>query len=157
MSQVNCIKIGPALPNSGGLFLEFPTFDLAIVVTSALEKLSSCPKIILLPTIHVSTHPPHTRTHTHTHAHLQPDVVGYDQEPILVFINGKSGGNQGVKLIPGFRSRLNPHQVYDLMNGGPLPGLVELVATTNFCLQHLFVVIGIIYTCLFVVCLRNLY
>ena len=52
----------------------------------------------------------------------QPDAVGLDQEPLLVFVNGKSGGNQGVKLISGFRRHLNPHQVYDLMNGGPLPG-----------------------------------
>ena len=52
----------------------------------------------------------------------QPDAVGFDQEPLLVFVNGKSGGNQGVKLISGFRRHLNPHQVYDLMNGGPLPG-----------------------------------
>ena len=51
----------------------------------------------------------------------QPDAVGLDQEPLLVFVNGKSGGNQGVKLISGFRRHLNPHQVYDLMNGGPLP------------------------------------
>ena len=32
----------------------------------------------------------------------QPDAVGFDQEPLLVFVNGKSGGNQGVKLISGF-------------------------------------------------------
>ena len=47
------IKIGPAFPSAGGLFLEFPTFDLAIRITLALENLQSCPKIILLPTIHV--------------------------------------------------------------------------------------------------------
>ena len=52
----------------------------------------------------------------------QPDAVGLDQEPLLVFVNRKSGGNQGVKLISGFRRHINPHQVYDLMNGGPLPG-----------------------------------
>ena len=47
------IKIGPAFPSAGGLFLEFPTFDFAIRITLALENLQSCPKIILLPTIHV--------------------------------------------------------------------------------------------------------
>lgn len=48
------IKIGPAFPNAGGLFLEFPTFDLAVRITSALEKSPSCPKIIMVPTIYVS-------------------------------------------------------------------------------------------------------
>lgn len=53
-------------------------------------------------------------------------MLGFNQEPVLVFVNGKSGGNQGVKLLSGFRRHLNPHQVYDLMNGGPLPGWVLL-------------------------------
>jgi hypothetical protein len=55
-SEMDRIKIGPAFPSAGGLFLEFPTFDLAVSITSALEKLPSCPKIIVLPTIHVCTH-----------------------------------------------------------------------------------------------------
>ena len=66
----------------------------------------------------------HARTHTHTHT--QPDIVGMNQEPLLVFVNGKSGGNQGVQLLWAFRRHLNPHQVYDLANGGPLPGYVCL-------------------------------
>jgi len=41
---------------------------------------------------------------------------------MLVFVNGKSGGNQGVTLLHAFRRHLNPHQVFDLANGGPLPG-----------------------------------
>ena len=52
----------------------------------------------------------------------QPEIVGMDQEPLLVFVNGKSGGNQGVALLHAFRRHLNPHQVFDLANGGPLPG-----------------------------------
>lgn len=48
--------------------------------------------------------------------------MGVDQEPLLVFVNGKSGGNQGVELLRAFRRHLNPHQVFDLANGGPLPG-----------------------------------
>ena len=42
--------------------------------------------------------------------------------PLLVLVNVKSGGQQGQDLIHSFRTLLNPHQVYDLMNGGPLPG-----------------------------------
>lgn len=35
----------------------------------------------------------------------------------------KSGGCQGLDLMTSFRRLLNPYQVYDLENGGPLPGL----------------------------------
>lgn len=41
---------------------------------------------------------------------------------MLVFVNGRSGGNQGIELINGFCRHLNPNQVHDLSNGGPLPG-----------------------------------
>jgi len=44
------------------------------------------------------------------------------KQPLLVFVNVKSGGCQGLELITAFRKQLNPYQVYDLENGGPLPG-----------------------------------
>ena len=66
--------------------------------------------------------------------------------PLLIFVNVKSGGcqviilvfivqhtdfdiltNQGLELISSFRKLLNPYQVFDLSNGGPLPGWTSIV------------------------------
>uniref|UniRef100_A0A1I8N8G0 Diacylglycerol kinase n=1 Tax=Musca domestica TaxID=7370 RepID=A0A1I8N8G0_MUSDO len=43
--------------------------------------------------------------------------------PVIVYINPKSGGNQGVKLLGKFQHILNPRQVFDLTQGGPKFGL----------------------------------
>ncbi|XP_059351818.1 diacylglycerol kinase eta-like isoform X3 [Daphnia carinata] len=43
--------------------------------------------------------------------------------PLFVFVNSKSGDNQGVKFLRRFKQLLNPAQVFDLMNGGPGLGL----------------------------------
>lgn len=48
--------------------------------------------------------------------------------PVIVFINPKSGGNQGAKLMQKFQWLLNPRQVFDLTLGGPNMGL-ELFRT----------------------------
>ncbi|XP_046989295.1 diacylglycerol kinase eta [Schistocerca americana] len=43
--------------------------------------------------------------------------------PLLVFVNSKSGDNQGVKFLRRFKQLLNPAQVFDLIHGGPRLGL----------------------------------
>ena len=53
---------------------------------------------------------------------FQPQMIPENANPLLVFVNVKSGGCQGLNLITSFRKLLNPHQVFNLENGGPLPG-----------------------------------
>ncbi|XP_015589973.1 diacylglycerol kinase theta isoform X2 [Cephus cinctus] len=63
---------------------------------------------------------------------IDPSMVPPGVQPLLVFVNVKSGGCQGLELISSFRKLLNPYQVFDLDNGGPLPGLYVFRHVKNY-------------------------
>lgn len=63
---------------------------------------------------------------------IEPSMVPAGVQPLLVFVNVKSGGCQGLELISSFRKLLNPYQVFDLDNGGPLPGLYVFRNIQNY-------------------------
>uniref|UniRef100_A0A5S6R0V6 Diacylglycerol kinase n=1 Tax=Trichuris muris TaxID=70415 RepID=A0A5S6R0V6_TRIMR len=54
---------------------------------------------------------------------IQPRMIPDNVQPLLVLVNIRSGGCQGFELLRFFRKLLNPFQVFDIINGGPLAAL----------------------------------
>lgn len=60
------------------------------------------------------------------------EFLGSSYTPLLVFVNSRSGPQQGSLLITQFRRLLNPIQVWDLANGGPEKVLKSFSVLSRF-------------------------
>lgn len=99
-------SIGPFYYEYGSVVIIYEDLDAAIRALYTLRE-TRCEDKLLLVMILPS---------------IEPSMVPRGVQPLLVFVNVKSGGCQGLQLISSFRKLLNPFQVFDLDNGGPLPG-----------------------------------
>ncbi|XP_011648135.1 diacylglycerol kinase theta isoform X5 [Pogonomyrmex barbatus] len=100
-------SIGPIYYEYGSVVIIFEDLDTAVRALYTLRETKYEDKhllVMILPSI-------------------EPSMIPTGVQPLLVFVNVKSGGCQGLQLISSFRKLLNPYQVFDLENGGPLPGL----------------------------------
>ncbi|XP_063911722.1 diacylglycerol kinase theta isoform X3 [Zophobas morio] len=109
-------KIGPIYYEYGSMVITYEDSDKAVRALYTLRESKFEDKhllVMLLPNI-------------------EPSMTPNGVQPLLVFVNVKSGGCQGLELISSFRKLLNPYQVFDLDNGGPLPGLYVFRNIQNY-------------------------
>jgi len=109
-------KVQSVFPSFGMVFLSFPAADVAADAVETLKMSTVDGKELytkVLPNIH-------------------PHLFSRQSQPLLVFVNSRSGGGQGADMLAAFQRLLNPHQVYALSDGGPLPGLYAFRSVPDF-------------------------
>ena len=95
---------------------------IALVIILIYTAPRVCTSIFSLFIVYIRMCNPNTQTHTHTlHRRLVvkkivPPAVS-DWRPLVVLANPRSGGNDGPKVLSGFRKLLNPIQVWRLGGG----------------------------------------
>uniref|UniRef100_A0AAR5PUN9 Diacylglycerol kinase n=2 Tax=Dendroctonus ponderosae TaxID=77166 RepID=A0AAR5PUN9_DENPD len=111
------LKVGPIYYEYGSMVVNFQDSDTAVRALYILRNARLDEKqpllVMLLPNI-------------------EETMIPKEVHPLLVFVNIKSGGCQGLELISNFRRLLNPYQVFDLDIGGPLPGLYVFRNIRNY-------------------------
>lgn len=115
-SENKFTAIGPIYYEYGSMVITYEDADKAVRALCALREATYEEKnllVMLLPSI-------------------EPTMIPPGVKPLLVFVNVKSGGCQGLELVTSFRKLLNPYQVYDLDNAGPLPGLYVFRHIPNY-------------------------
>ncbi|XP_011919848.1 PREDICTED: diacylglycerol kinase eta isoform X9 [Cercocebus atys] len=119
----------PSVTCAERVFLESPPMACPAKVHTACKDLYHpiCP----LGQCKVSIIPPIALNSTDSDGFCRA-TFSFCVSPLLVFVNSKSGDNQGVKFLRRFKQLLNPAQVFDLMNGGPHLGLRLFQKFDNF-------------------------
>ncbi|XP_062957783.1 diacylglycerol kinase eta isoform X10 [Cynocephalus volans] len=119
----------PSVTCAERVFLESPPMACPVKVHTACKDLYHpiCP----LGQCKVSIIPPIALNSTDSDGFCRA-TFSFCVSPLLVFVNSKSGDNQGVKFLRRFKQLLNPAQVFDLMNGGPHLGLRLFQKFDNF-------------------------
>ncbi|XP_018059729.1 PREDICTED: diacylglycerol kinase theta isoform X7 [Atta colombica] len=109
-------SIGPIYYEYGSMVIIYEDLDTAVKALYILREVKYEDKLLLVMIL----------------PSIEPSMVPKGVQPLLVFVNIKSGGCQGLQLISSFRKLLNPYQVFDLDNGGPLPGLYVFRHITDY-------------------------
>ncbi|XP_072041779.1 diacylglycerol kinase theta-like isoform X2 [Amphiura filiformis] len=99
--------VGPIYAQYGAVIVGFEDHEAAVAAHNALKEVIYEEKpltLLFIPEIH-------------------DEALHGEATPLLCFVNVKSGGCQGIEVQDMLRKMLNPYQVFNLDEGGPLPGL----------------------------------